>query len=277
MTIHIYSDSFGEDYCEKGHWPFELAKLQQQNIVGNGTGGTGPNWSLRKLIRDLEENKFDRHDSVIVLLSDQKRMEFPWLDHEQLADGIFLLAENIDRKSELSTNLQNNKIRYKKHEPEIKTVANTLGPMFLYENVKNITFLHLLSKNFKKFKFLVFSTIKFLVFTCFSLDHYTSKYKNFNIESTKLLHDLDFDYLNTSNFYYVPTPISYMVGKYNGEEQIVLHNHMTPDQNKKFALLCNDILKGDAPDTSWFVYTPYDDPFAEHQGTEPPPPIFIYE
>ena len=159
--------------------------------------------------------------------------------------------------------------QYKNYKSEIKAVANTLGPMYLYENVKNITFLHLLSKQFKKYNF--------LVFTCFSLDHFTSKYKNFNIKSTKLLHDLDFEYLNTYNFYYVSTPISYMVGKYHGPPKDVLDNHMTVEQNEKFALFCSDILNKEEPDSSWFVYTAYDDPFAEHQGSEPPPPMFIYE
>ena len=33
------------------------------------------------------------------------------------------------------------------------------------------------------------------LFNSFNLNHFTSKYKNFNIKSTKLLHDLDFDSL----------------------------------------------------------------------------------
>ena len=44
MTIHVYSDSFGENY-EPGTWPFELEKLQNQEVICNGQGGTGPNWS----------------------------------------------------------------------------------------------------------------------------------------------------------------------------------------------------------------------------------------
>lgn len=286
MAIHVYSDSFGADKDEDGQWPCELAKLQGQELTGNGMGGTGPNFSLRKLVNDLENRKIKNFDSIIVLLSDQKRMQFPWLDHDELADGIFLLAEELPENSLVGTYLeagditedssledikihcQFNKTRYKKYEKEIKTVANTLGPMFLYENVKNITFLHLLSKQFKN---------KFLVFTCFSLDHFTSRYKNFNIKSTKLLHKLKFDYLNSPNFYFVNTPISYMVGATEGDDWSDISNHMTPEQNKKFALMCNDILNDDTPDTSWFKYTPYDDPFAEDFGDEPPPPRFIYE
>ena len=57
----------------------------------------------------------------------------------------------------------------------------------------------------------------------------------------------------------------------------MLNNHMTIEQNEKFGILCNDILNKKAPDTSWFVYKPYDDPYAEHQGTEPPAPLFIYD
>ena len=286
MAIHVYSDSFGADKDEDGQWPCELAKLQGQELTGNGMGGTGPNFSLRKLVHDLEKKKIKSFDTIIVLLSDQKRMQFPWLDHDELADGIFLLAEEIPKNSLVGTYLeagditedssledikihcQFNKTRYKKYEKEIKTVANTLGPMFLYENVKNITFLHLLSKQFKN---------KFLVFTCFSLDHFTSRYKNFNITSTRLLHKLKFDYLNSPNFYFVNTPISYMVGATEGDDWSDISNHMTTEQNKKFASMCNDILNNDTPDTSWFKYTPYDDPFAEDFGDEPPPPQFIYE
>ena len=51
----------------------------------------------------------------------------------------------------------------------------------------------------------------------------------------------------------------------------------TTSKYEKFALFCNAILNKEDPDTSWFAYTAYDDPFAEHLGTEPPPPIFIYE
>jgi hypothetical protein len=276
MTIHVYSDSFGENY-ESGTWPHELEKVQNQEVICNGQGGTGPNWSLRKLIAHLEDPSSrltcapEYQDTIIVLLSDQKRMEFPWLENDGHADGQFLLAEHIPLPSTLPSRYTNptRGRQYKTYKSEIKTVANTLGPMYLYENVKNITFLHLLSKQFKKYNF--------LVFTCFSLDHFTSKYKNFNIKSTKLLHELDFEYLNSSNFYYVSTPISYMVGKYKGSEEDMLDNHMTVEQNEKFALFCNAILNKEAPDTSWFAYTAYDDPFAEHQGSEPPPPIFIYD
>ena len=55
MTIHIYSDSFGEEYSG-GTWTAELGKLQNQIVVCNGKGGTGPNWSLRKLITHLEDS-----------------------------------------------------------------------------------------------------------------------------------------------------------------------------------------------------------------------------
>ena len=301
MTIHIYSDSFGEEYSV-GTWTAKLGKLQNQIVVCNGKGGTGPNWSLRKLITQLEDSikgERDYHhksvheflepqDTIIVLLSDQKRMEFPWLDNEKLSDGIFLLADDTHEQNtnagrtllnylkggveggdlidDNPKNIRYDKYQYKKYASEIKTVANTLGPMFLYENVKNITFLHLLSHQFRSFKF--------LVFTCFSLDHHTSKYKNFNIESTKLLHNLDFNYLNTPNFYFVPTPISYMVGSSFSQRR---KNHMTKSQNIKFGTMCNDILNNNDPDMSWFVHKPYDDPFAEHQEPEPPPPTFIYE
>ena len=81
MTIHVYSDSFGENN-QSETWPAELEKLQNQEVICNGRGGTGPNWSLRKLIRHLEDLSFKSQDTIIVLLSDQKRMEFPWLEKD---------------------------------------------------------------------------------------------------------------------------------------------------------------------------------------------------
>ncbi|SVB23768.1 uncharacterized protein METZ01_LOCUS176622 [marine metagenome] len=243
MTIHIYSDSFGVNYGS-GTWPFELGKLRKQKTICYGKGGTGPNWSLKKLITNLEDPLlFKPQDTIIVLLSDQKRMEFPWLKEAHHADGMFLIAEENRSTKEKERKRHWGGEQYKIYKSEIKTVANTLGPMYLYENVKNITFLHLISKMFKDYKF--------LVFTCFSLDNFTSNYKNFNIESTKLLHDLTFEPLKSPNFYYCPVPISHMVGKNKDHESI--HNHMTNEQNGNFALLCDAILNNKEPDISWFV------------------------
>jgi len=239
MTIHIYSDSFGVNYGS-GTWPFELGKLRKQKTICYGRGGTGPNWSLKKLITNLEDPLlFKPQDTIIVLLSDQKRMEFSWLEELHDSDGMFLIAEE-NRRTRKENQYEKT---YKIYKSEIKTVANTLGPMYLYENVKNITFLHLISKMFKDYKF--------LVFTCFSLDNFTSNYKNFNIESTKLLHDLTFESLKSPNFYYYPVPILHMVGKNKDYESI--HNHMTNEQNGNFALLCDAILNNKEPDISWFV------------------------
>jgi len=223
MTIHIYSDSFGAKN-RPDTWLHELEKLQNQKVICNGKGGTGPNWSLRKLIIDLENSVFNPRDFCIILLSDQKRMEFPWLksDSHQL---VYQLQEELETPPPHTH-------KYKIHLSEIETVAKTLGPMFLYENVKNITFLHLLSKQF--------NSINFLVFTCFDLDCHTSKYKNFNITSTKLLEDLDFNYLNNDNFYYVSTPVSYMIDVHTGK---TFPNHMTKEHNKKFALICDTLLE----------------------------------
>jgi hypothetical protein len=240
MTVHIYSDSFGFD-TQSGTWPFELEKLQQQKVISYGGQGVGPNWSLRKLVENLEDPLFFKpKDAIVIFLSDQKRMEFPWLEIDSHSDGIFLLAEDMsDCPSGLG--LQSLK-QYETHKSEIKIVANTLGPMFLYENVKNITFLHLLSKNFKKFKFLVFNS--------FNLNHFTSEYKNFNIKSTKLLDALDFDSLNTPNFYYEPTPMVWSMVRLSTASSF--GNHMTVEQNKNFALFCNAILNDEEPDISWF-------------------------
>ncbi len=241
MTIHIYSDSFGFDTQPKT-WPFELEKLQKQKVISYGGQGVGPNWSLRKLVENLEDPLFfESEDVIIIFLSDQKRMEFPWLEKDSHSDGVFLLAEDMSACPS-GLGLQSLK-QYKTYKSEIKTVANTLGPMFLYENVKNITFLHLLSKNFKKFKFLVFNS--------FNLNHFTSEYKNFNIKSTKLLDALDFDSLNTTNFHYESVPMAWSVVRYTKKDHSI-GNHMTVEQNKNFALFCNAILNNEEPDISWF-------------------------
>ena len=83
------------------------------------------------------------------------------------------------------------------------------------------------------------------------LNHFTSKYKNFNIKSTKLLHDLDFDSLNASNFYYESIPMAWSVVRYTKKDHSI-GNHMTVEENKNFALYCNDVLNNEEPDRSWF-------------------------
>ena len=241
MSIHIYSDSFGFDTQSKT-WPYELEKLRKQKVISYGGRGVGPNWSLRKLVENLEDSLFfESEDVIIIFLSDQKRMEFPWLEKDSHSDGIFLLAEDM---SVCPSGLDHQSLKqYETYKSEIKAVANTLGPMFLYESVKNITFLHLLSKNFKKFKFLVFSS--------FSLDHFISEYKNFNIKSTKLLDALDFDSLNTINFHYESIPVAWTVVRHTKKDHSI-GNHMTVEQNKNFALYCNNVLNNEEPDRSWF-------------------------
>ena len=255
MSIHIYSDSFGFDTQPKT-WPYELEKLRKQNVISYGGQGVGSNWSLRKLVENLEDSLFfESEDVIIIFLSDQKRMEFPWLEKDSHSDGIFLLAEDM---SICPSGLINQNLKqYETHKSEIKTVANTLGPMFLYENVKNITFLHLLSKNFKKFKFLVFNS--------FNLNHFTSEYKNFNIKSTKLLDALDFDSLNTTNFHYESVPMAWLCRKW--EEDRPMGNHMTVEQNENFALYCNAVLNNEEPDRSWFKNSTFNGKFDK----------FIYE
>jgi len=241
MTIHIYSDSFGFDTQPKT-WPYELEKLRKQKVISYGGQGVGPNWSLRKLVENLEDPLFfESEDAIIIFLSDQKRMEFPWLERDSHSDGIFLLAEDM---SVCPSGLDHQSLKqYETYKSEIKAVANTLGPMFLYENVKNITFLHLLSKNFKKFKFLVFSS--------FSLNHFISEYENFNIKSTKLLHNMNFKSLNTTNFHYESVPMAWLAVRHTKKDHSI-GNHMTVEQNKNFALFCNAILNNEEPDRSWF-------------------------
>jgi hypothetical protein len=42
-----------------------------------------------------------------------------------------------------------------------------------------------------------------------------------------------------------------MVGK--NKDKDIFKNHMTVEQNEKFALLCDAILNNKEPDTSWFA------------------------
>ena len=129
--------------------------------------------------------------------------------------------------------------------------------------MKNITLLHLISQQFKK--------IRFIVFTCFSLEHYLSHYKDFNIESNKLLNFLNFESLDTNNFDYVKIPIGHMVGRGDGSD---LNNHMTKEQNVKFGKFVYDIIMFNEPDKSWFADEPYDD---VTENDRPVEPLFIYE
>ena len=265
MTIHIFGDSFGAD--EVG-WPHQLSKLKNEKVRCLGMAGSGPNDALTKLVFQLEEELITPYDTVVVCLSDQKRLNFSFLKRKDAGCGIFHLGEDENThyqehvlglgKEEIDTIV--------KHSPVIKTIAQTLGPMFLYENVKNITFLHLIANNFKK--------IRFIVFTCFSLNHYLSYYKNFNIKSTKLLDLLTFDSLDTDNFDYVKIPIGHIVGP-APDSTMHLLNHMTTEQNIKFGQLVYDVIMYNEIDKSWFVKTePYDDPVENCREMEP---LFIYE
>tara|TARA_B100001564_G_C20647113_1_gene674956 strand:- start:948 stop:1790 length:843 start_codon:yes stop_codon:yes gene_type:complete len=249
MTIHIYSDSYGQD-CDTGWtWPEVLGDLRDETFVNNGLGGTGPNFSMRKLVKDFEDDIIKEKDSIVFLLSDTKRMEFPWLTRVQHQDGLFLLGEDsqVSMNWILGEGVKSLR-KYIDKSDVIKEVAQVLGPMFLYENVKNITFLHLLSTMHTK--------VNFCVLTCFTLNHFTSYFENFNIESTELLKQISFDQLNNNNFHYVTTPVSFMVGRTFGMSHTrdKFPNHMDEEQNKKFAILCNDVLNNREIDTSWFIH-----------------------
>lgn len=268
MTIHIFGDSFGAD--EVG-WPHQLSKLKKEKVRCLAKAGTGPNDALTKLVLQLEEELITSYDTVVVCLSDQKRLNFSFLKRKDSGCGIFQLGEDGEENNHYLEHVLDDIGKEEidtivKHSPVIKIIAQSLGPMFLYENVKNITFLHLLAKNFKN--------IRFVVFTCFSLNHYLSYYKNFNIKSTKLLDLLTFDSLDTDNFDYVKIPIGHIVGPATDSITHLL-NHMTTEQNIKFGQLVYDVIMYNEIDKSWFVKTePYDDPLENSREMEP---LFIYE
>ena len=281
MTIHIYGDSFGAEFDNENTWPIELSKLKNEEIRVLAKGGTGPNWSFKKLINDLDKTeKIDEvikdYDTVIFLLSCQKRLEFPFLKKEWHSGGAFREAEDDnwvhpftpEKSSEKDLKIMVDQTYIKEYRKELKVLAQSLGPMFLYENVKNISFLHLISKNFKK--------IRFVVFTCFSLDNYIASYKNFDITSiyTKFLKELKFDSLDDANFDYIKIPIGHMVGPHKDMTIDHLDNHMSVSQNLKFAKFVYDIIMYKEPDKSWFADEPYDDVFEKDRLMEP---LFIYE
>ena len=273
MTIHVYGDSFGAEYDNDQTWPIILSQLKKEKINVYAQAGTGPNWSLKMLVNDLERERIQDLDTVVFLLSDQKRLEFSFLKDKQHAGGVFRLLEESWQHpfqpgptvTKETLDVMGDQSYLNDYKSVIKSIAQTLGPMFLYENVKNITFLHLISQQFKK--------IRFVVFTCFSLEHYLSHYKDFNIGSTKLLNSLDFKSLDTNNFDYVKIPIGHMAGQSDGSGAS-LNNHMTIEQNKKFGKFVYDVIMFNEPDKSWFADEPYDD--VTEQG-RPVEPLFIYE
>ena len=271
MTIRIYGDSFGADFDNEETWPVVLSQLKKEQISVYAEAGTGPNWSLRILVDHLENDEIKNYDTVVFLLSDHKRLEFPFLENKQHTGGTFrILEENWQHPyqpgpciTQETLDVMGDQTYLNDYISETRVIAQTLGPMFLYENVKNITFLHLISKQFKK--------IRFVVFTCFSLEHYLPYYKDFNIKSTKLLHSLNFESLDDDNFDYVKIPIGHMVGTSDGS---LIKNHMNPDQNKKFGKFVYDVIMFNELDKSWFADEPYDDVTENDRLNEP---LFIYE
>ena len=175
MTIHVYGDSFGQN-TQKDTWPHELSILKKEELISYALGGTGPGFTLQLLIADLEESKISSQDTVIVLLSDHKRVVFPFLKKPEHAGGAFRVAEDEEwihpftpagwKSRGRGPGVTEDQSYLYDHKEDIKMIAQSLGPMFLYESVKNITFLHLISQNFK--------SIRFVVFTCFSLENYIS-------------------------------------------------------------------------------------------------------
>lgn len=273
MTIHIYGDSFGAEYDNDQTWPIVLSQLKKEQISVYAVAGTGPNWSLRILVNHLENDEIKNYDTVVFLLSDHKRLEFPFLENKQHTGGTFRILEEKWQHpfqpgpcvTQETLDTMGDQSYLNDYKSEIKVIAQTLGPMFLYENVKNITLLHLISHQFKK--------IRFVVFTCFSLEHYLPYYEDFNVKSTKLLHSLNFKSLDTDNFDYVKIPIGHMVGR-DLTNLPRLRNHMTPDQNKKFGKFVYDVIMFNEPDKSWFAKEPYDDITEQDRPVEP---LFIYE
>ena len=57
MTIHIYGDSFGAEYSSDETWPVVLSNLKKEKFLVYAKAGTGPNWSLRKLVNHLENDE----------------------------------------------------------------------------------------------------------------------------------------------------------------------------------------------------------------------------
>ena len=80
MTIHIYGDSFGADFHHYETWPMVLSKLKNEKLRVLAKCGTGPNFSLPILLNDLQNYNIKKFDTVVFLLSDQKRLEFPFLN-----------------------------------------------------------------------------------------------------------------------------------------------------------------------------------------------------
>ena len=65
MTIHIYGDSFGASCDNENAWPNVLQKLKDEALRVNAKCGTGPNYSFRVLLNQLEDKKIKNFDTII--------------------------------------------------------------------------------------------------------------------------------------------------------------------------------------------------------------------
>jgi hypothetical protein len=250
MTIHVYGDSFGADHDE-GTWPWKLSKLQKEKLICNAVGGTGPNHALEKFFNHLENKKLKDYDKVVILLSDQKRLDFPFT--KEFYSGIFrigsddpldeIINRTLDQQREW--NIKNRGEDMYEYGKEIQFMAKSLGPMFVYENLKNILLLKFIADQYKK--------IRFIVFTCFTLNNCLQHYTNFRVKSLMMLMKMNLDLIQGDNFDYIKTPVISMAGMRAGDEKKGGKNHMTIEDNMRFAQLVYDIINFNDYDTSWFA------------------------
>ena len=138
------------------------------------------------------------------------------------------------------------------HAETMKIMAQSLGPMFLYENVKNVLFLKFLSIHYPK--------VRFVVFTVFTLNNCIQHYENFNVKSLELLKKMNFDVLTENNFDFIKTPVISAAGMKAGNPNVKNEsNHMRVEENQKFAEMVYKIINYEEYDTDWFADDAYID------------------
>lgn len=262
MTIHIYGDSFAAEYDKEGTWPYDLCQMLNEKMINHAKAGTGPNYSLCKLLEHLEKNEIKDYDKIIILLSDAKRLQFPFTDN--FYSGIFRYGESTSMPQHAEATLKDQCLKnietmgddpyynFYNHAETMKIMAQSLGPMFLYENVKNVLFLKFLSIHYPK--------VRFVVFTVFTLNNCIQHYENFNVKSLELLKKMNFDVLTENNFDFIKTPVISAAGMKGGDPGIKnTSNHMRLEENQKFAEMVYKIINYEEYDTDWFADDAYID------------------
>lgn len=240
MNIIIYGDSYGSDYQNPHTWPNLLPELINKKIINNAVPGEGPTTTMNKFLDDFSKQKYSRDSEYIILLSDPTRMDYPFLREKYHACNAFeISSKNIPPPEETQYLLN--------YHYELQTISHSLGSFFIYENIKNVLLLKLISDTYN---------LKILTFMCFN---YSKIEKYFGVSKSKnILENLNFSKIKSDNFYFFEIPLVDICGDYRYH----ICNHMSIEVNKKFAKLVKNLLYNEPYDNSWFEKDENNDPYA---------------